>query len=164
MKIKNVLGCFALAAMLLGGANFAHAYYHGNNNGMVDLTVEQQAQYDDMLNAYHGKVRPLHDKLRLKYMELEAYQNNVNVKPADISKLIKEIASIEDEISLQRADFANNVQDKLGIDIQSRRHHNYGQGGNCGSGYGCNRDGASNHNGHGNNHNGNHRGGCNRGY
>ncbi len=158
MKMKSLLSAITLAVVLVAGSSFAYAY-HNHGGSMVDLSAEQQAKYDQMLDSYHNSVRPLHDKLRIKYMELDALQNNVNVKPEKISDLIKEIASLEDEISTKRDNFADNVQEKLGVNVHHGRH--YGQGGNCGkrSSYsnGCNRDN------YGHNHNGSHRGGHYRG-
>lgn len=143
MKMKSLLGAITLAVVLIGGTNFAYAYNH-NHNG-TNLTPERQAQYETMLDEHYDSVRPLQDKLRLKYMELNAYQNNANVKPEQISKLINEIASIENEISTQHDKFSNNVKDKLGIEVSGRGHHfGYGQRGNCGNKQftsGCNNNG-----------------------
>ncbi len=151
MKIKSILSAITLAVVLVAGSSFAYAY-HNHNTSMVNLSVEQQEKYDQMLNSYHDSVRPLHDSLRIKYMELDALQSNANVKPEKISALINEIAGIENEIREKRNAFSDTVQDKLGIDVHQGRHY-LGDKGNCERNF--SHKGSCN-NKHGNNHKGNH--------
>lgn len=148
MKMKNLLGAITLAVVLIGGTNFAFANNHNHNS--VELTAEQQTQYDTMCDSYDAKVKPLQNKLRYKYMELNAYKSNPNVKPDQISKIINEIASIENEISTQYDQFAKNVKDKLGIEVSKHTGHGQCGSGSCGKN---NHNGEHSKNGHQGNHN-----------
>ncbi len=128
MKIKLLITSMALAGLTFTTIDYAEAKGHQEyRRSNIELSPVEIDRLESMREAQIEKMRPLQNELQVKRMELRAFSNNPNVKPELISKLSREIVSLQNQVSDERQAFRDKVEDEFGIEF-NRKNQKFGRG------------------------------------
>lgn len=85
------------------------------DNGAWNLTTEQRASYDKIMQEYDAKVTPLRDEMWAKHTELKALSGNPKTEPGTISKLVQDMSNTRVKLRQEREVLAQRLEKELGI-------------------------------------------------
>lgn len=87
------------------------AYGPGPRYRDMDLTPEQRAAYDKIVDDFNTKATPLRDKLFVKRAELRALQNAPEPDVQAVSKTAQEILDLRKQLGKLGDEFFKNLED-----------------------------------------------------
>lgn len=132
-KMSHFLVGFVGAVLVLGSASavFAHGHSraarpphggwgvcitvpHPMGKNFPELPEETRIALDALMQEHRSAVEPLREQLEARYLELNALSGSSNARPADISRLAKEVAELRARIRSMDRDFREKIHQELG--------------------------------------------------
>ena len=140
------LAMTGLAVLLFAAFAFAQPGGPGygdcpRGKGFAQLTEEQQATFQTIMDEHRAEVAPLREELWAKHAELEALSGNVNADPERITQLVSEMKDLRIQLRTER-DVLKAKLEAEGLPTpkrgwgKKRGGQGYGHGGQGGCG-GC---------------------------
>ncbi len=157
---KSAIACSALVLVLFAGGMWGVAEadargcpYMGGAHGSMhqyNITDEQRAQAQALVEAAQEKMRPLRDQNFVKKQELEALKNAANPDVQAVVKTAQEIVALREQLRVEKEKLGDALDKALGLPEGT---HNMGHGMKHGDGYGRGEGrGEGRGRGHGNGH------------
>ncbi len=154
---KSTIACSALVLALFAGGLWSAAdaeargcpYMGGGHGSMYhsNITDEQRAAAQALVDAAQDKMRPLRDQSFVKKQELEALKNAANPDVQAVSKTAQELVALREQLRAAQENLGVALDKALGLPEGT---HSLGKGGHGeGRGYGRGHG-----NGHGSGHDG----------
>lgn len=105
-------------------------YGYGSRQGQ-QLSEDQINKLNSLRSKHFETMEPLRESLHAKRLELNALKYNPNVEPETLSKLVQDIAALENKIDSEREAFRAQLEKDFGIEYYGGfgRHHNMGRRG-----------------------------------
>lgn len=140
MKKTSIVSVGVVMALLLASMTFAgpmhkgqHDFRGGMGVALDQLTPEKRAAFEALMDAHRQDVRPLHNTMWQKRMELKALSSNPNTKPEVLTALVAEMAEIRAQLQTKGDALRAKVRKDIGLELPDRA---FGMGRDGGRGHG----------------------------
>ena len=111
-------GHFRAAGPPHGGWGACITVPHPRVKNFPELPEETRIALDALIQEHRSAAEPLREQLEARYLELNALSGNSNARPADISRLAKEVAELRARIRSLDRDFREKVRQELGTPLE----------------------------------------------
>jgi len=106
----------------------------GKGQGHYQLSAEQRASIQKIVDAHQDQLYDLREKIWAKHTELQALSNSGKAEKADIQALVNDISKLRDSLHKERLAIGADIEKQTGL--KGYGYHHGGMGGGMGAGCG----------------------------
>ncbi len=132
---KSIIALVAVASLVVLSAVAFAGPRGGRGQGQNQLSAEQRASIQKIVDAHQDKLYDLREKIWAKHTELQALSNSGKAEKADIQALVNDISKLRDSLHKERLAIGTDIEKQTGL-----KGYGYYHGGKGGMGYGCGDD------------------------
>lgn len=131
---KSIITLVAVASLVALSAMAFAAPRGGRGAGQNQLTTEQRATIQKIVDAHQDKIYELREKIWAKHTELQALSTSGKAEKSDIQSLVADISKLRDAMNKERLAMRAEIEKQTGL--KGYGYHRGGMGGSMGGGMG----------------------------